>query len=270
MKRQFLIINFILIFSLVASSYSFSSEGKRLRIVSLAPSTTEILFELGMGDFIVGVDEYSNFPEAAGKIRRVGTFVSPNMERIILLRPDYILINVDIERDKADYLKARGAEIIKISPDTVNGLCEDIESLGVLFDKKYEAAYVVREIKKSITEAASNLKGRRPRVFVQLFDDPLITGSSFIGDVVRVAGGDNIAWDIKDDAGLFSFELLIERDPDIVVAVGFSGESMPVSSIAAVKTSRIYKDLDPDVLLRPGPRIKDAIRELNRIFYEKD
>jgi len=268
--KKLLTVNFMLIFSLVASSYSFSSENKKLRVVSLAPSTTEILFELGMGDFIVGVDEYSDFPKATKDIECVGTFISPNIEKIILLRPDYILINADIEPGEADYLEAQGAQIVKVSPDTVHELCEDIESLGVLFDKKYEAAYVVREIKKSITDAASNLKGHRPRVFVQLFDDPLITGSSFIGDVVRLAGGDNIAWDVKDDAGLFSFELLIERDPDIVVAVGFSGESMPVSSIAAVKTNRIYKDLDPDVLLRPGPRIKDAIRELNRIFYEKD
>ena len=88
--------------------------------------------------------------------------------------------------------------------------------------------------------------------------------------MVEQAGGENIAWDVKSDAGLFSYEALIDRDPDIIIEVGFMGSSGILESVNAMKKVRVYNDLDPDILLRPGPRTIDAIEELNRVFYDKD
>lgn len=234
--------------------------------MSLAPNTTEILFALGLGDSIVAVDEYSNYPEEAKNIERIGTFLNPNIEKMILLRPGYILTNTDMPHDKREYLETLGARIIKVSPLSVNGFLKDIENLGDIFNRREKAGLIIDDIKNRINALPV---ADKPKVFVQLFDDPLVTVSSFIGDVIEAAGGKNIASDIKDDAGLFSMEELIYRDPDIIVAVGFSSEFKIPSSIKAVRGNRIIRDLDPDILLRPGPRIIDAIEALNRFFYEK-
>ena len=109
---------------------------------------------------------------------------------------------------------------------------------------------------------------RAQKVFVQLFDDPLVTASSFISDIIRLAGGENIALDMKDDAGIFSYEALIDRNPDIILLVGFSGNIGNFQSINAVRNKKVYKNLNPDLILRPGPRAAEAVEVLNKIFYE--
>jgi len=142
--------------------------------------------------------------------------------------------------------------------------------MGVMFDRKPRARLLIEDIERRINNVSNNIKGERPKVFVQLFDDPLVTVSSFIGDLIELAGGKNIAWDVKQDAGLFSYEVLIERNPDIIITCGFSEDMNLPPSINAVKNNRIYKDMDPNILLRPGPRAIDAIEQLNRLFYEKN
>ncbi len=238
------------------------------RIVSLAPNTTEILFKLGLGKSIVAVDEYSNYPEEAKNIEKAGTFDKPDIEKIILLNPDYILVNAKFDTDKEVYLKKKGIKIIQVSPRTVESLCEDILKIGSLFNKEKEAAFIVNDINNRIKNLPRRSTGNRPKVFVQLFDDPLITVSSFVGDLIRLAGGENIAQDIKDDAGIFSIESLIDRNPDIIIVMGFSNKANFPKSINAVKNNRIYKDLNPDIFLRPGPRAIEAIEKFNRILYE--
>ncbi|MFA5389600.1 MAG: helical backbone metal receptor [Candidatus Omnitrophota bacterium] len=261
MKKIFLII-------VVLSLTSLCSAEAAPRVISLAPNTTEILFSLGLGDSIVGLDDFSNYPEGVRNIERLGTFNNPNMERIILLKPDYILINSGLEKAREDYLMSLGVKIIKVSPKTMDGLYSDIRELGEIFNKKENAEALIIEMRSKIEDVSRNIKGKAPKVFIQLFDDPLITVSSFISDTIRLAGGENIAQDMKDDTGIFSYEALIERDPDIILVAGFSGNSIGFHSISAVKNKRIYRDLDPDLILRPGPRAAEAVEKLNRIFYE--
>lgn len=261
-----IILTILFLFLLPVSECS----AQKYRIVSLAPNITEILFTLGLGDSIVGVDGYSNYPEGVNNIERVGTFFNPNMERIILLKPDYIMMHAEMARGKSSYLKRSGVKIVEVSPNSVDEVCDSINMLGGIFGKEEKARLVVDDIKARINAVNNRRNGRKPKVFIQLFDDPLITVSSFIGDVIRLAGGDNIAWDVRDDAGIFSYEVLIDRDPDMVIIAGFSEKDSLPDCISAVKNNRVYRDLNLDVLLRPGPRAIDAVEELNRIFYEAD
>ena len=237
------------------------------RIISLAPNTTEILFSLGLGDSIVGLDDFSDYPKEVKNIERLGTFNNPNIERIILLRPDYILVNSGLGKTKEDYFNSLGVKIIKISPKTIEGLYSDIRQLGIVFNKEQAAENVLRDMQSMIKNISQKRIGPSPKVFVQLFDDPLITVSSFVSDIIRLAGGENIAQDIKDDSGVFSYEALIDRNPDIILAIGFADKTNFSDSVNAVKNKKIYKDLDPDLILRPGPRAVDAIEMLNKIFY---
>ncbi|MFC1621211.1 ABC transporter substrate-binding protein [Candidatus Omnitrophota bacterium] len=229
-------------------------EAQEYRIISLAPNATEILFALGLGESIVGVDAYSDYPREAQDIERVGNFNKPNVEKIILLKPGHILVNADLDAGLVDYLRARGVKVIKVSPKSVDELYGRMLVLGKIFNREKKAHFIIEDIKARIKELPIKKGSDRPKVFVQLFHDPLVTGSSFIGDVVRLAGGNNIASDIKDDNGLFSPEVLLYRNPDIIIKTGFSKNA----------------DLNPDILLRPGPRIILAIEELNKIFYEKN
>lgn len=259
-----------LIFSVLFLLITLDCEAEPVRIVSLAPNVTEILFVLDLEKSIIAVDEYSNYPERARGIERIGAFDNPNIERIILLRPDYILVNADMDREKSGYLERLGISIIKVAPESVDGLCEDIKVLGGIFNKKKKADLLTEDIRARLKDISGRIRGERPKVFVQLFDDPLITASSFIGDIIRLAGGRNVAWDVRDDSGIFSYEVLIDRDPDIMIIVGFSKESGLPGSIGGVRNRKVVRGLDPDVFLRPGPRAIEAIEELNRIFYEKD
>jgi iron complex transport system substrate-binding protein len=236
------------------------------RIISLAPNTTEILFSLGLGSSIVGLDEFSNYPEDVKNIERIGTFNNPNMERMILLKPDYILVNAGMDKNREDYLKSLGVKIIKVSPKTMEDLYGDVRKIGKIFNKEEDAEAIVRNMRSRIENASRDKKSPAPKVFVQLFDDPLTTVSSFVSDIIRLAGGENIARDIKDDAGIFSYEALVDRNPDIILELGFSGSDNFPKSINAVRNKMIYRDLDPDIFLRPGPRSVDAIEQLSEIL----
>jgi len=239
-----------------------------VRIVSLAPNTTEILFKLGLGGSIVGVDDFSNYPEKARGIERLGAFNNTDIERLILLKPDYILVNSGLGAEKEDYLNGLGIKVIRVSPKTMEGLFDDIMRLGMIFDKEGKAKEIVMDMRSRIDDVAMMQNGPRPKVFVQLFDDPLVTVSSFISDVIRLAGGENIAQDVKDDSGIFSLESLIDRDPDIILALGFYRDAGNFQTVKAVKNKKVYRGLDPDLILRPGPRAIEAVERLNRIFYE--
>nr|MBU1327948.1 ABC transporter substrate-binding protein [Candidatus Omnitrophota bacterium] len=238
------------------------------RIISLAPNATEILYSLGLGSSIIGVDDFSNYPEEAKNIERLGTFNNPNIEKIILLKPEYLLVNSGLGKAKEEYLNSLGIKIIKVSPKTIEGLYVDIRKLGIIFNKEQNAENIIQDMQFRIERVSQTRRGVTPKVFVQLFDDPLVTVSSFISDIIRLAGGENIASDIKDEAGIFSYEALIDRNPDIILVVGFSGNTSNSNTINAIKNKKIYRDLDPDLILRPGPRAAETIEMLNKIFYE--
>ncbi len=256
----------IFIFTIVLTAGCYAEPAHR--IISLAPNTTEILYSLDLGSSIVGIDDFSNYPEEVKNIERMGTFNNPNMERIILLKPDYILINSGLGRAREDYLSSLGIKIIKVSPKTIEDLYNDIRKIGQVFNKERNAESIILDMQFRIKNVSHARRGAAPKVFVQLFDDPLVTASSFISDIIRLAGGENIASDIKDNAGIFSYEALIDRNPDIILVVGFSGNTSNSNSINAVKNKKIYKNLNPDLILRPGPRAAETIEMLNKIFYE--
>ncbi len=148
----------------------------------------------------------------------------------------------------------------------MEGLYGDIRKLGTIFNKEKNAEDLIKDMQFRIENVSKNKRSAEPKVFVQLFDDPLVTVSSFISDVIRLAGGKNIAFDMKDDAGIFSYEALIDRNPDIILVLGFSRNANFSSSINAVRNKMIYRDLDPDIFLRPGPRSIEAIEKLSKIL----
>jgi iron complex transport system substrate-binding protein len=244
-------------------------EKKPEKIVSLAPSHTEILFSLGLGDKIVGVTSFCDYPEEAKTKEDIGSFKDINLEKIIELEPDLIIQYGQGEEESNSRLKEAGITILSYEPETVEQIIELINTLGKVADTSSEAEKVTKDMidrRDSIVEkvqGAENVK-----VFYEIWHDPLMAAGpgSFMDELMTLAGGDNIAKDAEGEYPQFDVEQLIERDPEVYLSSNDMEEKTIESiksrpgyeNISAIKNDRIYL-LDPNIVSRPGPRIIDAL-----------
>jgi iron complex transport system substrate-binding protein len=253
-----------------------------LRIISITPSTTEIACSIGLESNLVGVSTFCDYPpEVRGK-EKVGSFSDPNIEKIMLLKPDIVLATGLEQAQTVRNISKLGIRVIVVDPDSFDGLFKSIEEIGAACGKRKEAFDLVTEMKDSINsiKSAASLRERSavPGVYFEIWHDPLMTAGrgSFIDEMITLAGGRNIAWDTPRPYSRFSAELIMERDPDVIIlgymvkggsAVDSVRKRAGWSGIKAVKGSRVYDDIDPDILFRPGPRLIKGIEELNKRFY---
>ena len=173
-----------------------------LRIVSLAPSVTEILFELGLGDHLVGATDHCDYPPAAVGIERVGGFGAPNVEKLLALSPD-LVIAAGFERGEiADLLRNSGVRVLDVTAHNFEELFDAVRQIGEATDRSQQAEGVVSRMRMELdTIAAANdaaPRRKRPKVFVEVGNHPLITagGTSFLDDLIDRAGGVNAAHEV--------------------------------------------------------------------------
>jgi len=250
-------------------------------IVSLAPSVTEILFVIGAGPQVVGIDDWSNYPpEAQGKAR-VGSYWPPTVEKVVELQPD-LVVAAGEQLDWAGMLEGLGLKVLVVDPQTVDEVEAAITLLGRVTGRAYDTARVVTDIRLRVSAVTSRVaavpESARPRVFYMLYWDPLMTvgPNSLIGRLIEAAGGRNIAADAASDYPEYSLEALIARDPQVIVIAAGHDPGAPAAAdlkgrpgfalLSAVREGRVYA-VDPDVMSRPGPRIADALEQLARLFY---
>lgn len=275
MKKNFLIFTFFvcLIFSI---KLVFASIEKQSRIISLSPGTTEILFALGLDEEIVGVSTFCDYPALSQTKPKVGTFSSPNMEVIVSLKPD-IVFSTGLEQALAvKELKQLKLNVFVSDPSNIAQLFESIKKIGELTGREKEAQGLISRMKNDIDEVNSKRAALsfslKPKVFIEIWHSPLMTAGSgsFIDELITLAGGENIAYDTKRPYSYFSEELLIKRDPDYII-LGYMQTEVPQNSmkrrfgwenISAVKNNRLINDIDPDIILRPGPRITSGLKQL--------
>jgi iron complex transport system substrate-binding protein len=190
-----------------------------LRIVSLVPSLTESLFDLGCGDRLVGVTEFCLFPPQAQLVEHVGSVVSINTERIVELRPDFVLALGMREQKSVLKLKSLGLVVHHFeSPKNFTEICEQFLLLGRLCHRENEARAIVDQSREAVHRIKA-LTAKLPvhSAFIQLGSKPLFaaTGESFTSDYLRYAGGRNIAE--QSPSGLFSREAVLAADPDLII-----------------------------------------------------
>ena len=252
-----------------------------LRIVSLAPSTTEILFALGLDDEIVGVSSFCNYPLQAKDKEKIGSFSRPNIEKIISLKPDIVFCTGLEQAPVIHELKQLKIKVFVSHPANMQELFASIKEAGLATGREEEAEGLIRRMKSQIQEisikTASIPQEKRPAVFVEYWNNPLMTAGpgSFVDELISLAGGYNIAYDTKRPYSYFSPELVIKRNPDcIILAYMVNEEAAEVirerlgwQEIAAVKNNRIYGDIDSDLVLRPGPRIVLGLAEIHKRLY---
>jgi len=253
------------------------------RYISLAPSTTEILFALGLDDEIVGVSSYCNYPAQAKTKVKVGDFSHPNMEKIFSLKPDYIFCTGLEQAPIIFELKRLNFNVYVADPISMDELFNSINDIGRITDRPKEAAELIKRMKDDIKAVSSKAKliprGKKVKVFIEIWHEPLMTAGkgSFVDELITLAGGINIAHDIERPYSNFSAEKVLNLNPDCIIMAYMDKES-PLKliesrfgwkDIDAVKNKRVFNDINPDILLRPGPRITEGLKEIYKRLYPK-
>lgn len=244
------------------------------RIVSLAPSTTEILGALGVTDKIVGRTKYCNYPETVETVESVGGTSDPNIETIVALTPDLVVASTHVSDEVINKLREVNIPVAFLNEqENFEGTYSAIENIGLLVGHSNEAKAVVEEMKQKIDTtiqkvAALGEEALRPRVYYAVWygdSDSTAGGDTFIGEMIELAGGDNIAKDIEGWS--ISKEKIVEGDPDMIIVPSGNGlkEALMTTDfykdLRAVKEGHIY-EVDQDMISRQGPRIADAFSQL--------
>lgn len=251
------------------------------RIISLAPSNTEVLFALGLGDKVVGVTDLCDYPEEAQGIEKVG-FVEINLEKIVDLEPDLVLyIGGTAQLEKTQTMEDLGLTVLVLAPSDIEGIFADIELVGRTTGTEDEAVDLVSELRARMDEVLSRVAQakRQPLVFYELdATDPARPWTagpgSFIDALITMAGGVNLGASAEMEWAQFSTEEVIAQDPEIIILgdanYGVTAESVEERPgwgvITAVKAGAIYP-IDDTLVSRPGPRIVDGLEELARIIH---
>jgi iron complex transport system substrate-binding protein len=239
------------------------------KIVSLAPSHTEILFSLGLGDRIVGVTSFCDYPEEAKTKEDMGSFKDINLEKIIELEPDLVIQYGQGEEESNSRLKEAGITILSYEPENIEQVIELINTLGKVTDTASEAEKVTKDMIDRRDSIVKKVQGaEKVKVFYEIWHDPLMAAGpgSFMDELMTLAGGDNIAKDAEGEYPQFDIEQLIERDPEVYMSSNDMEEKTIESiksrpgyeNISAIKNDRVYL-LEPNIVSRPGPRIIDAL-----------
>lgn len=248
-------------------------------IVSMAPSATETLFAVGAGDRVVGVTSADDYPPEAEEIEEAGDLNGPNVEKVLALETDLLLLSFDgTTREQAEKLEGQtDADVFVMNPKSVR---ETIESVGVVAEAVGEpegGRKVQEQMRSELREVREAVEGEeRPTVFYEVYYPPLSTvgPGSFIHDAIRLAGGRNAAADAKEPYPTYSEEVLIEKDPDFYLfgeAAAPGGvedlrERPGYGSLGALKDGHA-RQVDEDLVSRPGPRITDGVREISEAIH---
>jgi len=263
--------------------YTLRIAKKPERIVSMAPSSTEILFAVGAGDSVVGVTSFCNYPPEVedkvnnGDIAVIGGYSTPSLEKIVDLEPDlivcaygnpddviYSLIELGEDEEKKYQIYAQHSK-------NFDEIFTHIKVTGAITKCEDEASSLVNELKEKLNAIEENTElleeEQRPRVYYAMGSLFMTTGSgTFQHDIINTAGGRNIAAKYFSSWGPFSIEHIVEEDPQVIIYSSHGSESLVIEQIKsaelktvdAVKNNRIYP-IDENIMSRPGPRAVDAV-----------
>tara|TARA_B100001123_G_scaffold412227_1_gene509278 strand:- start:8042 stop:8911 length:870 start_codon:yes stop_codon:yes gene_type:complete len=252
------------------------------RIISLAPSTTEILFELGLGKLILAVDDQSNFPAETLQLEKLGGF-QPNIERIIELEPDLVVGASIISTSIIQQLERSGIPVWIADSSTIKGIPQMVRSLGRVLGVGLRAEAVATKIDSQINDVVNRVSNLEPlTVFVELdatdASKPYTIGpNNYLHDLIGLAGGQNVFSDAISAYPQVSLEQVIYRDPELIVLNDYIfgitradiRQRAGWKNIEAVRTDRILEvaaNLN-DRLSRPGPRVGSALEEIARFIH---
>lgn len=251
------------------------------RIVSLAPSLTETVFALGLGERLVGVSVYCDDPPEARKIDRVGTFLTPRLEAIVAKRPDVILgVPTPGNRDAVESLRALGLRVVVVDPRSVAQVEESMVVVGRELGREAEGRALAAGIERRLAAVREKVAGAAPRrTLMVVGQSPLIAvGSGTLQDeLIRIAGGVNVAAAAGGAWPSISLEFAVASAPEVIIDTTMGNEERagagaalefwrPFAVIPAVRDGRVHGHMEY-ALLHPGPRVAEAAETIARFVH---
>ncbi|WP_299463306.1 ABC transporter substrate-binding protein [uncultured Gimesia sp.] len=260
---------------------------KPVRIVSLLPSHTEILFAIGAGEQMVGCTTYCNYPAETEQLKKVALSSpgSVSLEALVALQPDLIFLGGDYQRLLADQLSKLQVPVLSFESQSVADIEHSIRGISRSTGHVESGETLIRKIKQDIAALQARVKPYQkqgePRVFYQVWDQPLMTAgpASFIGELIDLIGGENVFADVEIAYPQVSEETLILRNPDVILMPYVKGGPTDVAAslrtlnarpgwkeMNAVKNKRLYI-IEDDLISRPGPRVVQGLQKIAQALY---
>jgi len=248
------------------------------RIVSLAPSNTEILFAVGAGAGVIGVTKYCNYPAEAQSREQIGGFSAKtiSVEKIVALKPDVVVAGDESHQPVIDALVDLNIPVIALKAATFEDVYRNVELVGQITGHDEQAREVVAGMRQRVDAVAAKVAGipqaERPSVFWEVFDEPLMTAgpSTFIGQMIDLAGGVNVFADVTEEYPEVSAEEVVQRNPAVIMGPDSHADKLTPEliaqrpgwqGIAATQAGRIVL-IDGDIASRPGPRLPEALEAI--------
>lgn len=245
-------------------------------IVCLHPAATEIVFALGMGDKVVGVDSYSNYPDQTKDLPKVGDFSGPNVEAIQALKPDVIFAAKGMQDDVVKQLESMGAKVVINEATSYEGIYDAIELTAKTIGA--DATQVIADMRKkeAEAEAAAASDGKTPKVYYAVSygdaGDYTVGKGAFVTDMLAKVHADCVTKDVETPWPSYTREQIFADDPDVILISGTDKDaenfkaSANYQGLRAVKEGKVYA-IDTDTSSRAAPRIVDALMEMAKILH---
>jgi iron complex transport system substrate-binding protein len=256
---------------------SAANASAQMRIVSLAPSATEILFALGAGPEVVGVSQYCDYPPQVLDLPRVGSFLTPNLEAIIALRPTLVVgleLSSDVRQIRA--LNSMGYPVLLISDDSLKQIEASIEKVGARIDREDDAHRLVAQIRAQIATVQDRLANVKPvRALMLVGHQPIVAvgPDTYLDELMRIARADNIVDAVGEQWPHLSLEFIIAMRPEVILdgAMGTDAASSgefwgKYPTIPAVRDHRVYGYAE-DPMLHAGPRVGQSLEIIARKIH---
>lgn len=254
-------------------------KGSPGRIVSLAPSITEILYFLGLGERVIGVTRFSYYPPEAAKKPKVGSYVNLNVEKIISLSPDLVIGTADgNNRRVVSLLEQAGISVFVVNPRNIRDIIDTIDAVGYVCGVAKRAAPLSQRLKSRVDEIRGKTSRREePLVLLQINLRPIMTinRTTYLHDLIGLAGGRNMGGDLGTTYPRIGLEEVIKRNPEVIIISSMERggefekarqEWLRWRSIRAARDGRVHL-IDSDLIDRPSPRIIDGLEVMARLIH---
>jgi iron complex transport system substrate-binding protein len=258
------------------------------RIVSTAPSITEMLYALGLGDRVVGVTTFCHYPPEATRKPKIGNYLRPDVEAVLALRPDLVIAEKSMVRQAVSLPRLK-LNVLEVDDATIAGIRDSLRTIGRATGTQARADILAAEIQSGLEAVRQRtLRLSRPRAMFVVGRTPgriedLIAagGSSYLDELVRIAGGENVFHDAAAAYPKVGLEEVLARDPDVIIDMGEMAQTVGVTeqdkravvslwrhypSLSAVKRNRVFA-VASDIFVVPGPRVVQAARQIAAMLH---
>jgi iron complex transport system substrate-binding protein len=250
------------------------------RIVSIAPSMTEVLFAVGAGPRVVGVTRFCDYPPEVQSLPRVGGFLDISLEAVVRLRPDLVVgVPNSSNRSVVERLGDLGIPVLLAEAHNLEDVYRLVREVGRAVGRRERAEEIVSSMRERVAAVERAVSGKpRPRVLFAYGRDPLIVAGpgSFADELLRLAGAVNLAAEARIRYPTYTIERVVKLAPEVIVD-SFMAEGRPTpeallgrwgrfASLPAVQSGRIHW-VDPQLFARPGPRLVLALEEIARLLH---